>query len=78
MCETQAMNEHLACIAKAVAPGAHAALILGGAGWHESQDLVMPESAHGELVEPRAASLIGGCWWRRRASRSSSKGQVHL
>ena len=38
------MNRHLKEIAKAVAPGAHAALVLDGAGWHGSADLVMPEN----------------------------------
>jgi len=33
---TEAMNEHLKEISTQVAPGAHAALILDGAGWHQS------------------------------------------
>ena len=32
--DTGAMNDHLAEIARTVAPGAHAALVLDGAGWH--------------------------------------------
>ncbi len=35
-CNIEAMNLHLAEIAAAVAPGAHAALILDQAGWHIS------------------------------------------
>ena len=31
---SHAMNEHLAEISRLVAPGAHAVLILDGAGWH--------------------------------------------
>ena len=31
---TAAMNAHLAEIARTVAPGAHAVLVLDGAGWH--------------------------------------------
>jgi hypothetical protein len=41
---TEAMNEHLKEIAKAVAPGAHAALVLDGAGWHGSQELTVPDN----------------------------------
>ena len=39
---TEAMNLHLAEIASAVAPGAHAVLVLDGAGWHGGKDLVVP------------------------------------
>lgn len=39
---TEAMNAHLAEISKHVAPGAHALLILDGAGWHSSGGLVVP------------------------------------
>src|SRR3954454_12128933 len=41
-CNTEAMNLHLAEIARAVAPGAHAVLLLDQAGWHLSQRLVIP------------------------------------
>src|SRR3954462_3749494 len=41
-CNTEAMNLHLAEIATAVAPGAHAVLLLDQAGWHLSQRLVVP------------------------------------
>ncbi|PKL61023.1 MAG: IS630 family transposase, partial [Methanomicrobiales archaeon HGW-Methanomicrobiales-2] len=41
---TEAMNLHLAEIARAVAPGAHALLVLDGAGWHASRDLVVPDN----------------------------------
>ena len=36
------MNLHLAEIAQAVAPGAHAVLLLDQAGWHLSDKLVVP------------------------------------
>src|SRR5438552_4675126 len=36
------MNLHLAEIAMAVAPGAHAALVLDQAGWHLSDKLIVP------------------------------------
>jgi len=41
---TEAMNKHLEEIAKAVAPGAHAVLVLDGAGWHGSRELIVPDN----------------------------------
>jgi transposase len=41
-CTTQAMALHLAEIAQAVAPGAHAVLLLDQAGWHVSAKLAVP------------------------------------
>lgn len=41
---TEAMNLHLEEISKTVAPGAHAALVLDGAGWHGSEELKVPEN----------------------------------
>ena len=39
---TASMNEHLAAIGAAVAPGAHGVIVLDGAGWHRSGDLLVP------------------------------------
>ena len=36
------MNRHLAEISDQVQPGGHAVIILDGAGWHRSNDLVIP------------------------------------
>jgi transposase len=36
------MNLHLEEISQAVAPGAHAVLLLDQAGWHQSKRLVVP------------------------------------
>ena len=41
-CNTEGMTLHLAEISAAVAPGAHAVLILDQAGWHLSAGLVIP------------------------------------
>ena len=41
-CNTEGMTLHLAEISAAVAPGAHAVLILDQAGWHLSAALVVP------------------------------------
>ncbi len=38
----EAMNAHLAEISRHVSPGAHAILVLDGAGWHSSASLVVP------------------------------------
>ena len=42
--DTLAMTAHLAEISAAVAPGAHAVLVLDGAGWHASAALVVPDN----------------------------------
>ena len=39
---TASMNAHLAAIGAAVAPGAHGVIVLDGAGWHRSGDLLVP------------------------------------
>jgi DDE superfamily endonuclease len=41
---TGAMGLHLAEISRHVAPGAHAVLLLDGAGWHGAADLVVPDN----------------------------------
>jgi transposase len=38
------MSLHLAEIANAVAPGAHAVVLLDQAGWHHSKRLVIPDN----------------------------------
>ncbi len=41
-CNIAAMNLHLAEISAAVTPGAHAILVLDQAGWHMSDQVVVP------------------------------------
>ncbi len=41
---TEAMNLHLEEISRTVAPGAHAALVFDGVGWHTSSALELPEN----------------------------------
>jgi transposase len=43
-CTTEAMALHLAEIAQAVAPGAHAVVLLDQAGWHQSKRLLIPNN----------------------------------
>ena len=42
--DIEAMNLHLAEVSRGVAEGAHAVLVLDGAGWHASPKLRVPES----------------------------------
>jgi hypothetical protein len=55
--DTPAMNAHLAEIARTVAPGAHAVLVLDGAGWHRAEALVVPQNVSLLLLTPYAPEL---------------------
>jgi hypothetical protein len=54
---TAAMNLHLAEIADTVAPGAHAVVVLDGAGWHRGEDLVVPPNLTLLKLPPYAPEL---------------------
>ena len=56
-CTTQAMNAHLHEISLAVARRAHAVLMLDGAGWHVSANLVVPDNITLLPLPPRAPEL---------------------
>jgi transposase len=51
---TEAMQAHLAEIGRRVGPGAHAVLVLDGAGWHGTPKLRVPDNI-GLLPLPRYA-----------------------
>ena len=55
--DTEAMTLHLAEIAGMVAPGAHAVLVLDGAGWHRGDDLVVPPNLTLLHLPPYAPEL---------------------
>lgn len=55
--DTAAMNAHLAEIARTVAPGAHAVLVLDGAGWHGGHALVVPDNISLVLLPPYSPEL---------------------
>jgi hypothetical protein len=55
--DTEAMNLHLAEIARTVAPGAHAVLVLDGAGWHGGKDLAVPDNISLLTLPPYAPEL---------------------
>ena len=56
-CNTFAMDLHLAEIAKNVAPGAHAVLLLDQAGWHMTDKLVVPANITLLPLPPKCPEL---------------------
>jgi hypothetical protein len=56
-CNIAAMNLHLAEIAIAVAPGAHAALVLDQADWHLSDKLIVPPNITLVPLPPKCPEL---------------------
>ncbi|MCH8197415.1 MAG: transposase [Proteobacteria bacterium] len=54
---TEAMNLHLQEISRAVAPGAHAALVFDGAGWHTGPALEPPDNITPICLSPYAPEL---------------------
>ena len=69
--DTPAMSAHLAEISRTVAEGAHAILVLDGAGWHDAKALRIPENITLVLLAPCAPELdpIGNVWVSLRANR---------
>ncbi len=56
-CNTQGMNLHLAEISAAVAPGAHAIVLLDQAGWHGSVALIVPANITLLPLPPKCPEL---------------------
>jgi len=56
-CNSEAMNLHLAEIAKAVAPAAHAILLVDQAGWHLSRRFVVPANITIIALPPKCPEL---------------------
>jgi transposase len=56
-CNSEAMSLHLAEIAKIVAPGAHAILLVDQAGWHLSMRLVVPSNITIIALPPKCPEL---------------------
>ena len=65
------MNAHLAEIARSVAHGAHALLILDGAGWHGSASLVVPDNISLLTLPPYSPELnpVENVWAYLRANK---------
>jgi hypothetical protein len=55
--DTYAMNLHLAALAKAVAEGSHAVVIVDGAGWHIADALVVPDNISLLFLPPYSPEL---------------------
>jgi len=55
--DTEAMNAHLIEVSRTVAEGAHAILVLDGAGWHGSKALLIPENITLLTLPPYAPEL---------------------
>jgi len=74
-CNIEAMNLHLAEIAAAVAPGAHAALVLDQAGWHVSDKLILPPNITLVPLPPKCPELnpIENVWQYMRANWLSDR-----
>lgn len=74
-CNIEAMNLHLAEIAAAVAPGAHAAVILDQAGWHVSDKLIVPSNITLVPLPPKCPELnpIENVWQYMRANWLSDR-----
>ena len=64
------MNAHLAEIARTVEPGAHAVLVLDGAGWHSSKNLAVPDNISLLSLPPYSPELnpVENVWQFLRAN----------
>ena len=71
---TEAMNAHLAEIARTVAPGAHAVLVLDGAGWHGAKALTVPDNISLLHLPPYSPELnpVENVWAYLRANKLPS------
>lgn len=69
--DTSAMNAHLAEISRTVAEGAHAILVLDGAGWLGSKALTVPDTITLLPLPPYAPELnpVENVWAYLRANR---------
>jgi transposase len=74
-CNTAAMALHLAEISRAVAPGAHAVLLLDQAGWHLSDKLEAPGNITLMPLPPKAPELnpVENVWQYMRENWLSNR-----
>ena len=72
---TEAMSAHLAEISRHVSPGAHAILVLDGAGWHSSKDLVIPGNITLMTLPPYSPELnpVENIWQFLRQNRLANR-----
>lgn len=64
------MNAHLVEISRTVAPGAHAVLVLDGAGWHGGSALDVPDNISLLTLPPYSPELnpVENVWQYLRAN----------
>lgn len=69
--DTEAMNLFLAELSQAVAPGAHAVVLMDKAGWHIAGDLVVPSNLSLVFLPPYSPELnpIERLWLYLRDNR---------
>ena len=72
---THTMQAHLHEISQAVAPGAHAALLMDRAGWHTARELKMPDNITPILLPSRAPELnpVENIWQYLRQTHLSNR-----
>ena len=75
-CNTEAMAAQLEEISQAVAPGAHAVLLLDQAGWHVSPKLTVPANITLLPLPPRSPELnpVENVWLRTSGSSFATTG----
>ena len=74
-CDTYAMTQHLAEISRHVADDAHAILIMDQAGWHMSNNLVIPGNISILPLPPKSPELnpVENIWQYLRANWLSNR-----
>ena len=72
---TGAMSAHLTEISRHVSPGAHAILVLDGAGWHNSRDLAVPANITLLTLPPYSPELnpVENVWQFLRQNRLANR-----
>jgi DDE superfamily endonuclease len=73
--DTEAMNAHLAEIGRCVAEGAHAVLVLDGAGWHGGNALEAPENITLVVLPPYSPELnpVENVWKYLRKNKLANR-----
>ena len=69
------MSAHLTEISRHVSPGAHAILVLDGAGWHNSRDLAVPANITLLTLPPYSPELnpVENVWQFLRQNRLANR-----
>jgi hypothetical protein len=73
--DTEAMNAHLAEISRCVAEGAHAVLVLDGAGWHGAEALDTPANITLAVLPPYSPELnpVENVWEYLRKNKLANR-----